>query len=97
MISQNCPVCHSSRIRRGYKPTRFWNKLIFRYNLLCDACNWEFAGFAIPLGGDYKSKKRVSNKTEQTTVDKVESEDKVLAASSQSKDSPKKIKKRARA
>ncbi|MDQ2746648.1 MAG: hypothetical protein M3T96_05250 [Acidobacteriota bacterium] len=22
--------------------------MIFRYNLLCDNCNWEFKGFAIP-------------------------------------------------
>jgi hypothetical protein len=22
--------------------------LLFRYNLLCDACNWEFKGFAVP-------------------------------------------------
>jgi hypothetical protein len=48
MISQRCPACDSSRIRRGYRPTRFWAKLIFRYNLLCDNCNWEFVGFALP-------------------------------------------------
>ena len=48
MISQNCPRCHSDRIRRGYRPTRFWSKLMFRYNLLCNACNWEFKGFAVP-------------------------------------------------
>jgi hypothetical protein len=38
MISQNCPRCHSDRVRRGYRPTPFWSKLIFRYNLLCNAC-----------------------------------------------------------
>lgn len=48
MISQRCPKCHSNRIRRGYRPTPFLSKLIFRYNLLCDSCNWEFAGFAVP-------------------------------------------------
>lgn len=48
MISQKCPRCHSNRIRRGYRPTRFWSKLIFRYNLLCNACNWQFKGFAVP-------------------------------------------------
>jgi hypothetical protein len=21
---------------------------LFRYHLLCDSCNWEFAGFAVP-------------------------------------------------
>lgn len=48
MISQKCPRCRSNRIRRGYRPTRFWSKLMFRYNLLCNACNWEFKGFAVP-------------------------------------------------
>lgn len=48
MISQNCPRCNSTRIRRGYRPTPFWSKIMFRYNLLCNACNWEFKGFAVP-------------------------------------------------
>ena len=48
MASQKCPKCFSSRVRRGYRPTPFWSKIIFRYNLLCDNCNWEFRGFAIP-------------------------------------------------
>ncbi len=49
MISQKCPRCHSNRIRRGYRPTRIWSKLLFRYNLLCNACNWQFKGFAVPF------------------------------------------------
>jgi len=48
MISQSCPKCLSKRIRRGYRPTPFWLKMIFRYKLLCDICNWEFVGFAVP-------------------------------------------------
>jgi len=48
MISQKCPKCLSSRVRRGYRPTPFWSKILFRYNLLCDNCNWEFKGFAVP-------------------------------------------------
>lgn len=48
MSSQNCPRCSSNRVRRGYRPTPIWSKLIFRYNLLCDNCNWEFKGFAVP-------------------------------------------------
>ena len=48
MISQRCPRCHSSRIRKGYRPTPIWSKILFRYNLLCDGCNWEFRGFAVP-------------------------------------------------
>ena len=48
MISQKCPRCYSSRIRRGYRSTSLLSKLVFRYNLLCDNCNWEFKGFAVP-------------------------------------------------
>jgi len=48
MISQKCPKCLSKRVRRGYRPTPLWSKILFRYNLLCDNCNWEFAGFAVP-------------------------------------------------
>ncbi len=48
MISQKCPKCRSKRVRRGYRPTPIWSKILFRYNLLCDNCNWEFIGFAVP-------------------------------------------------
>lgn len=48
MISQKCPKCNSSRVRRGYRPTPFFLKLVCRFNLLCDTCNWEFVGFAVP-------------------------------------------------
>ena len=48
MISQKCPKCRSKRVRRGYRPTPIWSKALFRYNLLCDNCNWEFIGFAVP-------------------------------------------------
>lgn len=48
MISQKCPKCLSKRVRRGYRPTPLWSKFLFRYNLLCDSCNWEFTGFAVP-------------------------------------------------
>jgi hypothetical protein len=48
MISQRCPKCRSNRIRRGYRPTPFLSKIFFRYNLLCDSCNLEFKGFAVP-------------------------------------------------
>ena len=47
-LESKCPVCKSSRIRRGYRPTPIWSKLMLRFNLLCDNCNWEFAGFALP-------------------------------------------------
>ena len=53
-----CPVCKSSRIRRGYRSTPFWSKVIFLFNLLCDNCNWEFAGFALPWTIPSKTTKR---------------------------------------
>ncbi len=48
MISQKCPKCRSHRVRKGYRPTPLWSKALFRYNLLCDGCNLEFRGFAVP-------------------------------------------------
>jgi hypothetical protein len=48
MISQRCPKCLSKRVRHGYRPTPVWSKFLMRYNLLCDGCNWEFVGFAVP-------------------------------------------------
>lgn len=49
MATQNCPKCGSNRVRRGYLPTSIFSKIFFRYNLLCDNCNWEFKGFALPF------------------------------------------------
>jgi hypothetical protein len=34
------------------------SKLVFRYYLLCDGCNWEFKGFAVPGTVEYDSKSR---------------------------------------
>jgi hypothetical protein len=71
MISQKCPKCLSSRVRRGYRPTPFWSKMLFRYNLLCDNCNWEFTGFAVPGTVSAKPtrnpKKKPVGKTTQNT------------------------------
>ncbi|HLM60438.1 MAG TPA: hypothetical protein VK308_06530 [Pyrinomonadaceae bacterium] len=68
MISQKCPRCRSNRIRRGYRPTSFFSKILFRYNLLCDNCNWEFKGFAVPgtvtVKPTRKQKKQESPKDE---------------------------------
>jgi hypothetical protein len=58
MATQKCPRCESSRVRRGYRPTSLFKKLTFRYNLLCDSCNWEFIGFAIPGTVPSKTKKK---------------------------------------
>jgi ribosomal protein L37AE/L43A len=62
MISQRCPKCHSSRIRRGYRPTPIWSKMIFRYNLLCDGCNWEFTGFAVPGTVEKKTNRKTKKR-----------------------------------
>jgi C4-type Zn-finger protein len=64
MISQRCPKCFSHRIKRGYRPTPFWSKILFRYNLLCDNCNWEFKGFAVlgTVSSKPKRKKQIENK-----------------------------------
>ena len=64
MISQKCPRCHSNRIRRGYRPTRIWSKLLFRYNLLCNACNWQFKGFALPFTVSNKPHRKKKKQTE---------------------------------
>jgi len=73
MISQKCPKCFSSRVRRGYRPTPLWSKILFRYNLLCDNCNWEFKGFAVPGTVSSKPtknpKKKSANKTNDSLVD----------------------------
>ena len=62
MISQKCPRCRSKRIRRGYRATPIFSKLVFRFNLLCDSCNWEFTGFAIPwINGPKRAKHSVKS------------------------------------
>jgi hypothetical protein len=63
MVSQRCPRCASERVRRGYRPTPVWSKVLFRYNLLCDNCNWEFKGFAIPGTVSTKPTKRKKTNT----------------------------------
>jgi hypothetical protein len=72
MIFSKCPRCGSGRIRRGYRHTRFWSKLVGRYNLLCDGCNWEFVGFAVPGTVEFhsasrKRKKQASENNRQQT------------------------------
>ena len=64
MISQKCPRCGSKRIRRGYRPTPSWLIIFFRYYLLCDSCNWEFTGFAVP--GTVSSKPTKKRKKTET-------------------------------
>jgi hypothetical protein len=46
-----------------------WSKFLFRYNLLCDNCNWEFTGFAVPGTVSAKPtrnpKKKLTNKVNE--------------------------------
>lgn len=69
MIAQKCPKCRSTRVRRGYRPTPIWLKVIFRYNLLCDSCNLEFRGFAFPAAPKPKSRKKLRNQRAGDSVD----------------------------
>ncbi len=69
MIIQRCPRCGSSRIRRGYRRTPWWNAIFGRYNLLCNSCNWEFVGLAIPgTVSDQHSRKKKKRTVEQEQI-----------------------------
>ena len=57
MISQRCPKCRSSRIRKGYKPTPLLFRLVGIHYLLCNHCNLLFTGFAVPGTVGHSSRK----------------------------------------
>jgi hypothetical protein len=67
MATQRCPKCKSKNIRHGYRPTHILFKLAFRYNLLCNDCNLEFKGFAIPgtVSRKGKKKRKITSETSQ--------------------------------
>lgn len=69
MISQRCPKCLSDRVRLGYRPTPIWSKVLLRYNLLCDSCNWEFVGFAVPGTVSHKPTRKKKTKTSENKTD----------------------------
>lgn len=49
MIGGRCPKCYAgSRVRRGYTETPLILRAIGIYRLLCDNCNLQFIGFAVP-------------------------------------------------
>lgn len=50
-------------------------KLLFRFYLLCDNCNWEFAGFAVPGTVSSKPRRKKKNKTEEINLSDVETND----------------------
>lgn len=74
MISQRCPKCSSDRVRLGYRPTPIWSKVLFRYHLLCDNCNWEFTGFAVPGTVSHKPTRKKKPKTIEHKTDAGENE-----------------------
>jgi hypothetical protein len=43
-----CPRCHSSRIQHGFNDESALLRLLFVRELLCNNCNLEFKGFALP-------------------------------------------------
>ncbi len=57
MISQKCPKCRSSSIRKGYKPTPWLLRMVGIRHLLCNHCNLLFTGFVVP-GTAAKSSRR---------------------------------------
>ena len=63
MISQKCPKCRSSRIRKGYKPTPLLFRLVGIHYLLCNHCNLLFTGFAVP-GTAGRSSKKTSTRSD---------------------------------
>jgi hypothetical protein len=69
LIFSKCPRCDSNRIRRGYRRSPIWWRIFGRYHLLCNACNWEFAGWAIPgtveAAATRRRKKRAAEKKQQ--------------------------------
>ncbi len=70
MSTQKCPRCNSQRVRVGYRHTSLFSKILFRYNLLCDNCNWEFKGFAIPGTVSTKPTKKRKKTIEDKDEDK---------------------------
>lgn len=78
MISQKCPRCHSDRVRRGYRSTRIWSKIFFRYNLLCNACNWQFKGFAVPFTVTDKPSRKKRKRTNAKQRQAIQPSDKMV-------------------
>ena len=74
-------------------------KLIGRYYLLCDACNWEFTGFAVPgtvssKPNRRKSKKEVSHVDGFVSTDDSASANQLSSGSHTSRGKKKKIRTR---
>ncbi len=48
MFVRRCPKCGSSRVQRGFNDPPLPLRLIGIYDLLCNNCDFEFKGFALP-------------------------------------------------
>lgn len=99
MISQKCPKCGSKRIRRGYRATSIFTKIFFRFQLLCDNCNWEFKGFAFPFGKSSKNpasrkRKDVTNKSIENVASETNVENPGASQDVKTEERPKRIKKK---
>lgn len=69
-ISQKCPKCHSSRIRKGYKPTPFLLRLVGLRHLLCNDCNLLFTGFSVgTIGSGRKTRTKTSSPLKSSPSD----------------------------
>lgn len=79
MATQRCPKCKSKRVRLGYRPTSMLLKILFTYNLLCDECNWEFTGFAIPGTVAKKTKKKKVNVNTENNYDLNKSDENMIS------------------
>ena len=64
MTFRKCPKCGSSKLRRGYKRTPLFMRLVGIYYLLCDHCNLLFTGFVLP--GTLKGHRRHRRQREQS-------------------------------
>ncbi len=74
MLAQTCPRCKSSRIQHGYEDSPLRLRLIGIYELLCNNCNLEFKGFALPgtLGRVQSNKEESSRNRRRTPRIKVQ-------------------------
>ncbi|MEA2173481.1 MAG: hypothetical protein QOD00_1073 [Blastocatellia bacterium] len=65
MLAPRCPRCQSSRIQHGYEEESLFLRLLSVRALLCNNCNLEFKGFALP-----GTLKRTASMKEEASVNR---------------------------
>lgn len=65
MLTPRCPRCKSRRIQHGFNDAPLGLRLVGIRELLCNNCNLEFKGFALP-----GSLKRVPSSREESSVNR---------------------------